>query len=229
VRQKLTWAGSPMAIRLAIILISYLAVQGRASAEKPEATQPYLVATPTIDSDHPSIVATARRLTADRSSPVEQVRALYEFVRDGNTEGACASFTASVVLGCGGNSCYQRAVLLAALGRAAGFPTRLHLQRIEIKGFRSGDKPPRDIVFAHGITGILVEGRWRLLEVVGNPRKWALWTGDPQRASEMPLPFLPHADTLLPSDERIKIETLPVSFADRTPEMVALIESTNDF
>ena len=56
---------------------------------------PYLVATATIDSDNPRIVETARRLTKDRSSPIEQVRALYEFVRDGNTEADCASFTAS--------------------------------------------------------------------------------------------------------------------------------------
>ena len=190
---------------------------------------PYLVATATIDSDNPRIVETARRLTKDRSSPIEQVRALYEFVRDGNTEADCASFTASATLECGGNSCYQRSILLAALARAAGFPSRLHLQRVTIKAWRNGDRPPRDIVFAHGITGILLDGRWRLLEVVGNPRKWVLWTGNPRRAGEMPLPFSVEDDTLLPSDERITIETLPEFFADRSPEMVALIESLNDF
>ncbi len=188
-----------------------------------------LTATPTIDSDNPRIVETMRRVTEGRSSPLDRVRALYELVRDGSTDADCASYTASAVLDCGGNSCYQRSILLAALARAAGIPSRLHLQRVKIKAWRSGDKPPRDIVFAHGITGVFVDGRWRLLEVVGNPRKWVLWTGESRRAGEMPLPFSTDGDTLLPSDDRITIETLPESFADRTPEMIALIESLNDF
>jgi len=40
----------------------------------------------------------------------------------------------------------------------------------------------------------------------------------------MPVPFFPDRDCLFKPDERIIIETLPVFFADRTKEMVELIE-----
>jgi len=59
---------------------------------------------------------------------------------------------------------------------------------------------------------------------VGNRAKWLVWTQDERRASEMPVPFFPDRDCLFKPDERIIIETLPVFFADRTKEMVELIE-----
>jgi hypothetical protein len=48
----------------------------------------------------------------------------------------------------------------------------------------------------------------------------------PPRASRLILTAHRHAPALRRTDH---IETLPVSFADRTPERVALIESMNDF
>jgi transglutaminase-like putative cysteine protease len=202
---------------------------GSAECQQTHPDPATLASTAFVDAAHPSIVATATRLVTGREGDVEKARALYEFVRDGNTGSVCSSYVASEILACGGNLCYQRAILLAALARAAGIPARLHLQKVSLKGWRGGSGAARDVVFAHGITGLYLQGRWRLLEVVGNPAKWVLWTGEPKRAVEMPLVFAAEGDTLLPSDERVTIETLPVWFADRTPEMVSLIEGMNRF
>ncbi len=178
-----------------------------------------------IDSEHPAIVARARLLTAGRSSDLERLRALYEFARDSWSTSDCEGFLASHTLRCGGNSCRQRAILLAALARAAGLPARLRLQKVTLLGWRDADGALVDLTFAHGITEVQVDGIWRLLEPVGNPRKWVVWTQDETRAKEMPLPFNPDGDSLFPPDARMRIELLPQTFLDRSQAMVTLIET----
>jgi hypothetical protein len=56
-----------------------------------------------------------------------------------------------------------------------------------------------------------------------------VWTQDEVRADEMPLPFVPGDDCLFTGDDRILIETLPVSFVDHSPEMVDLIRRIDDY
>lgn len=194
--------------------------QGRAEDE----VSFYLKPGEFVDSGHPLIAAKARELTARCRSEAEKAKALFEFVRDANNDRTCESFRASDVLLCGGNSCRQRSILLAALCRAAGIPARLHLQKVLLKGWRGEDGKAGDLAFAHGITGILLGGHWRLYESVGNAAKWIVWTQAPERGREMPVPFFADRDCLFRPEERIVIETLPDHFADRTDELVALIE-----
>jgi transglutaminase-like putative cysteine protease len=180
-----------------------------------------------IDSDHRIIRQKAQELTARACSLSDTARALYEFVRDSYTNARCTPYVASDILRCGGNLCYQRSILLAALCRAAGIPSRLHLQKITIKSYRDSEGKTREITFAHGITGIFLKGRWRLYEAVGNRAKWYDWTGSEASDSVILLPFVAENDCLFQSNKDIFIETLPGYFADRTTAMVVCIDSLN--
>lgn len=206
------------------LMIWALALGGVPAAEGGEDLSPFLAPARFVDSGHPAIVNRAKELTAGCSTAEDKARRLFEFVRDTYTTDECPSFAASEVLKCGGNSCRQRSILLAALCRAAGIPARLHLQRVTLKGWRHEDGTISDYVFAHGITGIHLRGRWLLYETVGNREKWRIWTQDEARMSEMPVQFSADRDCLFRADDRILIETLPVFFADRTDELVSLIE-----
>jgi transglutaminase-like putative cysteine protease len=207
------------------VLIGGLFFQGgRLAGTTGEDLTPFLAPGKCIDSAHPAIVAKAEELTAGCSSSDDKARRLFEYVRDTWTAGVCSGFIASEVLTCGGNSCRQRSILLAALCRAVGIPARLHLQKVTLKGWRHEDGTVSDLVFAHGITGIYLRGRWLLYETVGNREKWRVWTQDEARMKEMPVPFSAERDCLFRADGRILIETLPVFFAGRTEELVSLIE-----
>ncbi len=208
-----------------IILFLFLAYSCIPAQEDKEDLSLFLRATRFIDSDHPGIAKKALELTKDCNTEDEKAKALYEFVRDSYNDSRCESFIASEVLECGGNSCRQRSILLAALCRTVGIPARLHLQRVTIKDWKTEDgEIIKNYTFAHGITGIYLVGRWSLYESVGNEDKWIIWTQDEKRGSEMPIEFFPDRDCLFQPDEKIIIETLPVNFPDRTEEMIELIE-----
>ncbi len=184
----------------------------------------FLISTSFIDSDNTKIINKANALTKGCRTDVEKARVLFEFVRDSYNKNQCESFIASEILECGGNSCRQRSILLAALCRAVGIPARLHLQKVTIKDWTDRNGNIMDITFAHGITGIYLNGKWHLYESVGNREKWLIWTQDEKRGSEMPVEFFPDRDCLFQPDEKIIMETLPIYFADRTEAMIKLIK-----
>ncbi len=96
----------------------------------------YLKATPTLDAGHERIIETARTLTRGCSSDEEKAVKLFYFVRDSIGYNVfmisvfIEDFRASRVLEWGKGYCVQKAVLLAALGRAAGIPSRLAFAKI---------------------------------------------------------------------------------------------------
>jgi hypothetical protein len=184
----------------------------------------FLISTSFIDSDNSKIINKASDLTKSCGTNVEKARLLFEFVRDSYNKNQCESFIASEILECGGNSCRQRSILLATLCRAVGIPARLHLQKVTLKDWKDKNGNIMDISFAHGITGIYLNGEWHLYESVGNKDKWIIWSQDEKRGSEMPVEFFPDRDCLFQPDKKIIIKTLPVYFADRTEEMIKLIE-----
>jgi transglutaminase-like putative cysteine protease len=189
----------------------------------------FLKSTHFIDSDNPIIIAKAKELTKGCTTETEKARALFEFVRDSYNDNPCASYIASETLECGGNSCRRRSILLTALCRAAGIPARLHLQKVTIKNWKNEDGTTQDLTFAHGLTGIYINGNWHLYESVGNVDKWIIWVQDENRASEVPVKFHPDQDCLFPLDGKILIETLPIHFADRREEMIKLIEKIDKY
>lgn len=128
----------------------------------------YLVPTQTIDCDNDKIKETARELTSGCATKNEMAVKLFYFVRDSIPYSLYMisvfkeDFTASKILQWGKGYCVQKAVLLAALGRAAGIPTRLVFARIR------NHKVPENIVRMtgtnifprHGYTQFFLDDRW---------------------------------------------------------------------
>jgi transglutaminase-like putative cysteine protease len=128
----------------------------------------YLKPTDIIDSDHRDIAEKARGLTDGADSDAERAKRLFYFVRDKIRYNPYSPFfkpefyRASAVLRRGYGYCIQKAVLLAALGRAVGIPSRLGFADIqnhqlpkkllEIQG--------TDIIYSHGFTEFYIDGRW---------------------------------------------------------------------
>jgi transglutaminase-like putative cysteine protease len=128
----------------------------------------YLKATAAIEADHPLIRAKAAELTAGVATDREKAVRLFYFVRDRIPYNLFMismhpdDFRASFVLETGKGYCVQKAVLLCALARAAGIPSRLALARI-----RNHRVPPkirerlgRNEFPGHGYNQFLFDGQW---------------------------------------------------------------------
>jgi transglutaminase-like putative cysteine protease len=128
----------------------------------------YLRPTFTIDSDHERIVETAEKLTGACSSDEEKAVKLFYFVRDSIPYNVymisvfIEDFRASRILEWGKGYCVQKAVLLTALGRASGLPSRLAFAKIKnhripahlLEKFRANVFP------RHGYNQFFLNGRW---------------------------------------------------------------------
>ena len=128
----------------------------------------YLRPTSTIDSDNEKIREKARLITLDTSNEREKTVKLFYFVRDSIHYNVymisvfIEDFVASKILEWGKGYCVQKAVLLTALGRASGIPTRMVFARIKnhqvpekVKDMFGGNVFPR-----HGYNQFFIEGRW---------------------------------------------------------------------
>lgn len=93
--------------------------------------QRYLNCTYTIDCEDGSVREKAQALTGDQETAVDKARALFYFVRDGIKYNPYVPLytlednKASATLKQGEGYCVQKAILLAALARASGIPTKL--------------------------------------------------------------------------------------------------------
>lgn len=133
-----------------------------------EALGRFLAPTPLIDSDHPSIVATAGRLAEGNRSPIERALLLFRFVRDEIPYRSMApmfqeeDYRASVILDRGFGICIQKAGLLAALCRASGIPCQVCFA--DIRNRRASqeilDLIGTDEFIYHGYDLLWLEGRW---------------------------------------------------------------------
>ncbi len=131
-------------------------------------TERYIEPTETIESDSSEICETARSVTAGCKSEREKAVRLFYFVRDSikyspyMVSAFIEDFRASRILGRRKGYCVQKAVLLAALGRAAGIPSRLSFAKIRnhrvpehIIRMLGTDTFPR-----HGYNQFLLGDRW---------------------------------------------------------------------
>ena len=91
----------------------------------------YLKPTPTLDFDHEAVREAVGGAAARSGNDVEKAKALFYFVRDHIRYNVHVprfqpeDFKASATLARGEGFCIQKAVLLAAMSRAAGIPSRL--------------------------------------------------------------------------------------------------------
>ncbi len=129
---------------------------------------PYLQPTYFINADHPDIVALATNLTEGAREESEKARRLFYHVRDNIFYNPYAPFEkredyqAHVILKRGEGYCIQKAIVLAALARVCGIPSRLRLADI-----RNHLVPPNlarmmetDIFYFHGYDELYLQGRW---------------------------------------------------------------------
>ncbi len=129
----------------------------------------YLKATQTIDSDHETIHTLAEELCAAHDEERGKARALFYFVRDTIHYNAYMvstfreDFIASTVLAWKRGYCVQKAVLLAALARASGIPSRLVFAKIrnhKASAELAAQTGLNNIFPRHGYAQLMIEGRW---------------------------------------------------------------------
>jgi transglutaminase-like putative cysteine protease len=136
------------------------------STEPMENLSRYLKPTFYIDYDSPSISRVVSELT--KAHPHDMARAVFNFVRDEIPYNPYTPFyrpehyRASETLKRGEGFCVQKAVLLAALGRASGIPTRLVFADI-----RNYLIPPKlwnmmktNFFAFHGYDELYIDGTW---------------------------------------------------------------------
>ena len=136
-----------------------------AAAASPEAC---LGPTYYIDSDHVGIRAFAAEAVGALTAPIDKAVKLYYAVRDRITYDPYSiamtpeAFRASTCLAMGRGFCIFKAGLLAAVGRAAGVPSRVgfadvknHLVTARLQALMK-----TDVFYYHGYTEFFLDGRW---------------------------------------------------------------------
>lgn len=128
----------------------------------------HLAPTPAIDSEHPAIRAFAHE-HARGDSVRERAVSLYLAVRDQvrydpyRIDLSPGGMRASTTLQQGHGWCVPKAVLMAAVARAAGIPARLGFA--DVKNHMSTEKLRRtmgsDLFVWHGYTELWIDGAWR--------------------------------------------------------------------
>jgi transglutaminase-like putative cysteine protease len=127
-----------------------------------------LAPTALIDSDHPGVVAFARRHAAGGTDR-ERAVALYLAVRDRirydpyRIDLSPAGMRASTVLATGHGWCVPKAALLAAAARAAGIAARVGYA--DVRNHLSTERLRRtmgtDVFIWHGYVDLWLDGAWR--------------------------------------------------------------------
>jgi len=128
----------------------------------------YLRPTPNIDADNENIIEAARRLTTGCSSDQQRAMKLFYFVRDEIKYNVymisvfIEDFRASRILEWGKGYCVQKAVLLAALGRASGIPSRLVFAKIKNHKLPAHilEMTGTNIFPRHGYNQLFLGGKW---------------------------------------------------------------------
>ncbi|MBN1383215.1 MAG: transglutaminase domain-containing protein [Deltaproteobacteria bacterium] len=128
----------------------------------------YLKATAAIEADHPLIRAKADELAGDCQSARDKALRLFTFVRDQIPYNLFMismhpdDFRASFVLEAGKGYCVQKAVLLCALARSAGIPSRLALAGIRNHRIPKSLKARlgRNEFPGHGYNQFLLDDHW---------------------------------------------------------------------
>lgn len=128
----------------------------------------YLRPTVFVDSDHPDVVAFAKKHTEGATTDREKAVKLYYAVRDGfrydpyHVDLTPEELKASAILHRGSGYCVEKANLLGAAARAVGIPSRFAFYNV--KNHLSTDKLIRilrsDVFVFHGLTELYIDGKW---------------------------------------------------------------------
>ncbi|MFQ5447114.1 MAG: transglutaminase family protein [Saprospiraceae bacterium] len=130
--------------------------------------QKYLSPARFIDSDHPAIMAYARQHTTGATTDEQKAIRLFEAVRDGfyydpyNIELTKEAFVASNILQRPRAYCIEKAIVLAAVLRAANLPARLFFGNVRnhIATEKFTEFLKTDIMVFHGSAEVFLHGKW---------------------------------------------------------------------
>lgn len=112
-----------------------LKISRKATPVQPEETSRSLQATEMIQSDHPKIRNKVNSLLAEKQSPTEASKQLTSWVYNYLEKRPVASISGAVdVLETGIGDCTEHSTLYAALSRAYGIPTRIHIGLVYLQG-----------------------------------------------------------------------------------------------
>ena len=128
----------------------------------------YLKPTPSIDCGAKSIKEKAQALTKGQEQTAEKARSLFYFVRDEIKYNLYSPFhlpehyRANAILERGEGFCVQKAVLLAALARAIGIPSRLRCADIRnhILPKKAAETLGTNLLIYHTYNELYIDGRW---------------------------------------------------------------------
>jgi transglutaminase-like putative cysteine protease len=131
-------------------------------------TQVTLTPTYFIDSDSPAVIDQARAIVTPGDSALDRAVKIFYWVRDRipynpyRTTYERDHYRASFILRQGDGFCVQKAILTAALARAAGVPTRLRFATVRnhLITRRLREAMKTDIFVFHGLVEFFLEGRW---------------------------------------------------------------------
>ena len=156
-----------------------------------------------IDSDHTDVMQFARDVVAGETDAAAKAIALFNAVRDGirydpyNIDFSPAAMRASAVLQRRQGFCVPKAVLLAAVARAEGIPSRLGFAdvRNHLTTERLRQLMQTDVFVFHGYTDLYLHDQW----VKATP---AFNASLCERFNVEPLAFDGHHDALLQQTDR---------------------------
>ena len=126
--------------------------------------------TDVIQCEDQVVARKSRELTAGLDDPEARAAALFRFVRDEITYDFTPTlrdrddWSAVATLARGRGFCQQKAVLFAALARAAGIPTAVGFQRIvdyKLIDTRFETLLPGGVIIFHGFNFLWLAGQWR--------------------------------------------------------------------
>jgi transglutaminase-like putative cysteine protease len=129
----------------------------------------YLESTYFVDSGSDYIKILGKQLTQNVETELEKAMKLFYWTRDAIYYDPYESFSskkswykASTTAKRRKGWCVQKAVVLAALGRAIGIPTRLHFA--DIRNYKISEKQLKimntDIFIYHGYTDLFINNKW---------------------------------------------------------------------
>ncbi len=121
-----------------------------------------------VDSDHPAVIAFARRVAGTATTSCQVAVKLYYAVRDEflydpyHFDTSINGLKASHVIEAGRGFCVPKAALLAAAARALGLPARLGFAdvRNHLTSKRLYEIMGTDLFVFHGYTELWLDGQW---------------------------------------------------------------------
>lgn len=145
-------------VRLAVERLDHKALQKITGFDKEKAAEEYLTPNAIINCEDPAVIEMAKRAKGDAKTPYEIADRLRVFVtdeiREKNLDVGFA--TASEVCRDKVGDCSEHAVLLAALGRVCGLPSRVVIGLVYVPVFGGQD----DIFGFHMWTQFLIGDKW---------------------------------------------------------------------